>query len=206
MWGSRWYAQLFHMSTGLGPLRAVRMGRQRCGGACGTANIADQASRQGQFTGRRSASCPAPRTIRAGTRMSWSRRVPVVALAWNVEARAPSERAAVAVSTEQLALALYLGVGVEAFYAAHEQAGGDLLLLRLGRERGVVADLGDLRIRDPALPLLVPERPRVGEDCTQDALPYLPDGTVEKSHPRRPQGISSFPDPTLRRDQPVHPG
>ncbi|MCM2416648.1 immunity 21 family protein [Streptomyces sp. RKAG293] len=40
----------------------------------------------------------------------------------------------------------------------------------------------------------------------RDALLYLPDGTLEKSHPRRSQGISLFPRPTLSRHQPVHPG
>jgi hypothetical protein len=54
----------------------------------------------------------------------------------------------VAVAAEQLALALHLAVGVEALDPSHEQTGSDLLLLRLGRERRVLADLGDLRVRD----------------------------------------------------------
>jgi len=60
VWDSCWSAQFFHLCTGSGPCGRVEQGGQRWGGACATANICDQASRQGQFAGRRSVSCQAP--------------------------------------------------------------------------------------------------------------------------------------------------
>src|SRR5439155_11321028 len=71
--------------------------------------------------------------------------------------RAVGEDRVVAVLVEQFALAGVLG-GVEAFDSTRDQAGGDGLLGAL--ERGV-AGLGDLRVRDPALLVFVPDVLRV---------------------------------------------
>jgi len=59
----------------------------------------------------------------------------------------------VAVGGEQLALV----VGVHVLDPAHDQPGGDAAGRGLAGERGV-ADLGDLRVADPALLRLVEDR------------------------------------------------
>ncbi len=59
--------------------------------------------------GRWSRSWRAERASRAGTLMSWARMVPVVARAWNAEARQPLARVrlnAIAASTSQAELAV----------------------------------------------------------------------------------------------------
>jgi len=67
-----------------------------------------QAGSQGQCLGRWSRSLRAECASRAGTLISWARIVPVVARAWNAEARAPAARVrlnAIAAMTSQAALA-----------------------------------------------------------------------------------------------------
>ena len=76
----------------------VRRGVQPLPGRC-----------QGQLMGRCRVSRRAERASRAGTLISWARMVPVVALAWIVEARAPAARVrlnAIAAQTSQAPLAL----------------------------------------------------------------------------------------------------
>jgi hypothetical protein len=69
--------------------------------------------------------------------------------------RGVGERRVVAVEGEQLALALGCGIGVEAFDLADDQTCGDLLLLRLRGEGGVL-DLGDLGVGDPSSSSKIP--------------------------------------------------
>ena len=77
---------------------------------------------------------------------------------------AVGDHGVVAVEAEQLLLiravsraAGLLGLRVEAFHAAHDQAAGDVVGLGSAGERGVV-DLGDLCVADQALLLVVPDR------------------------------------------------
>ncbi|MCA1224049.1 hypothetical protein [Streptomyces sp. 8L] len=72
--------------------------------------------------------------------------------------RGVGERGVVAPGVKQRALSGGDGLRrARAFDAAHDQTGGDLLLLRLGSEGGV-GGLGYLGVGDPALALLVPDR------------------------------------------------
>ncbi len=80
------------------------------------------------------------------------------------------EHGVVAVGVEQHPLPTGLGARLQAFDAAHDQPGGDVLSRGPAGERGVV-DLGDLRIREPPLLGLVEDgvgiadrRPRLRVD------------------------------------------
>jgi len=92
----------------LGLAAVVGVQAVRGGGPRVASNSWVQAGSQGQFFGRCSRSLRAERASRAGTLMSWARIVPVVARAWNAEARAPAARVrlnAIAASTSQAELA-----------------------------------------------------------------------------------------------------
>ncbi len=93
---------------------------------------------------------------------------------------AVGERGVVAVDREQLTLTLGNAGRVEAADAADQQPAGDLLGCAAAGERRV-ADLGDLRVGDEGLFVVVPDRPRVAdrESCL---LPCLqPGGTAERT-------------------------
>ena len=64
--------------------------------------------------------------------------------------RGVGEHGVVAVGVEQHPLPTGLGARLQAFDAAHDQPGGDVLGRGPAGERGVV-DLGDLRVGDPPL-------------------------------------------------------
>ena len=86
--------------------RACRRGRfqAEAGGPVAALNSCVQASAQGHAVGSRSVERRADRVTRAATVMSCRRTVPVVALAWKLEASAPAARVrlkAIAASTSQ---------------------------------------------------------------------------------------------------------
>ena len=92
------------------PLRGLRSGPigrvvgQAAVGGPVPARIRCQACSQGQPAGRCRVSRRAERASRAGTLISCARMVPVVALAWNAEARVPAARVrlnAIAAQTSQ---------------------------------------------------------------------------------------------------------
>src|SRR5665213_1299037 len=88
--------------------------QQRGGIAWVAVSIACQACFQGQTVGRCRVSRRAERASLAGMLMSWARIVPVVARAWNVEARTPAARVrlnAIAAQTSQALLAQNLPDG-----------------------------------------------------------------------------------------------
>ena len=97
---------------------------------------------------------------------------PVRRAAWGngsgaIPAPRPRPTQLVAVGSEQFLLLTgiagaggCLGVGVEAFDAAHDQAALDVVGFASAGERGVV-DLGDLRVADQALLVVVPDRIRI---------------------------------------------
>jgi len=84
------------------------MGQAASGGLFAAAANCSQAWCQGQPVGRCRVSRRAERASRPGTLMSWARIVPVVALAWNAEAKVPAARVrlnAIAAQTSQALLA-----------------------------------------------------------------------------------------------------
>ncbi len=80
--------RLFHFRSWFG-LAAVDGVQAVAGGPRVASNSWVQAGSQGQLVGRCSRSVRAEWASRAGTLMSWARIVPVVARAWNAEARQP---------------------------------------------------------------------------------------------------------------------
>jgi len=106
-------------------------GQAAAGGPCRAAlAIWFQAVSQGQSVGRCSTSRRAERASLAGTLISCARRVPVVALAWNTEARAPAVRVrlkAIAAQTTQ------------ALFAANEPKGKCNYSAASGRVTGVAS-------------------------------------------------------------------
>lgn len=106
-WVSGRSVRRFHLGFWVGPCGGGRVQAMR-GGPWVASNIWVQAGSQGQSFGRCSRSLRAERASRAGTLMSWARMVPVVARAWNAEARQPVARVrlnAIAASTSQAELA-----------------------------------------------------------------------------------------------------
>ena len=89
-------------------LAAVDGVQAAAGGLRVASNSWVPAGSQGQPVGRCSRSVRAERASRAGTLISWVRIVPVVARAWNAEARHPAARMrlnAIAASTSHAELA-----------------------------------------------------------------------------------------------------
>jgi len=136
---------------------------------------------------------------------------PVRRAAWGngsgaIPAPRPRPTQLVAVGGEQLALM----VGVHVLDPAHDQPGGHVLGLGLGRERGV-GDLGDLGIADPALLVLVEDRidvldrrPGIRLDAGDRGAdgPVLPGGDREAC--LLPQGGGDHLGAVERRVRPQH--
>ena len=109
MWarGSGRCVRLFHFGSGRALWRVVGSGW--LGGPRVAWNSWFQAGSHGQRSGRWIRSRRADRASRAGTLISWARIVPVVALAWKVEASVPAARVrlnAIAASTSQALAAI----------------------------------------------------------------------------------------------------
>ena len=99
--------RLFHIRSGLG-LEAVDRVQAVAGGPRVASNSWVQAGSQGQLVDRCIRSLRTERASHAGTLMSWARIVPMVARAWNADARHPAARVrlnAIAASTRHAELA-----------------------------------------------------------------------------------------------------